>query len=172
MNKPWRLTPSEYARINRLIKHKDDCWEWQGPQTPNGYGKHKAGPGKPERVIHRILWEHHNDQPVPDGLQLDHRCFNRVCCNPEHLEPVTASENTKRQRHYNRGKEECPNGHVYDEANTRITPAGKRACRACDRERTVKKRRENGEAPATRGIGDGGGDSGGSVALSPTGDDG
>jgi HNH endonuclease len=34
--------------------------------------------------------------PVPDGLQLDHLCRNRPCCNPAHLEPVTQDENMKR----------------------------------------------------------------------------
>lgn len=34
--------------------------------------------------------------PVPDGLQLDHLCRNRACCNPEHLEPVEGVENRLR----------------------------------------------------------------------------
>jgi hypothetical protein len=34
--------------------------------------------------------------PIPDGLQLDHLCRVRCCVNPNHLEPVTAKENTLR----------------------------------------------------------------------------
>lgn len=134
-NPPWRLNSSEMARIRRLIALEDECWVWKGPKTPNGYGKHKVGPGKPERVIHRILWEHHKDQPVPEGLQLDHLCRNRLCCNPDHFEAVTGSENTRRQDHANRRKEACPKGHEYTEENTRVTPSGRRVCRECDRER-------------------------------------
>ena len=129
----WRLNRSELARIQRLIKNEDECWIWQGPKTPNGYGKHKAGPGKSDRVIHRIVWEHFNDREIGEGLQLDHLCRNRLCCNPQHFEEVTGSENTKRQDHANRRKTTCPKGHEYTEDNTRITPAGKRVCKTCDK---------------------------------------
>lgn len=130
------LNRAELARLQRLIKTSDDgCWEWQGLQTSNGYGKWSKGPGQRVRAIHRITWEHYKNQEVPEGLQLDHTCRNRLCCNPDHLEPVTPSENTMRQDHYERRKTHCPKGHEYDEANTRITPAGKRVCRTCDRER-------------------------------------
>jgi hypothetical protein len=131
----WRLNRNELAKIQRLIKNEGECWIWQGPQTPNGYGKHKAGPGKTDRVIHRIVWEHYNDRKVTEKLQLDHLCRNRLCCNPAHFEEVTGSENTIRQDHANRRKTTCPNGHEYTEENTRTTPAGKRVCRECDKKR-------------------------------------
>ena len=131
----WRLNSSELARINRQIKKEEDCWIWQGPQTPNGYGKHKTGPGKTDRVIHRIVWEHYKNQQITEGLQLDHLCRNRLCCNPDHFEQVTGSENTKRQDHANRRKTHCPKDHEYTEETTRITPAGKRVCKICDRAR-------------------------------------
>ena len=134
-NPPWRLNSSEMARIKRLITLENECWVWKGPQTPNGYGKHKVGPGKRERVIHRILWEHHKDQPIPEGLELDHLCRNRLCCNPDHFEAVTGSVNTFRQDHANRAKTHCPKGHEYTEETTRKTPDGKRVCKICDRDR-------------------------------------
>lgn len=138
MNKmPWRLNPAELAKIKRSVRIADDCWEWTGPTTPNGYGKVRKRAGCKDEMIHRVMWEHHNDQNVPEGLQLDHICRNRKCCNPSHLEPVTASENTNRQDHYNRKQTECPKGHEYTDENTRITPKGKRVCRACDRARKI-----------------------------------
>ena len=136
----WRLNPSELARIRRLIKvvPETECWEWQGLKTPNGYGKHRRGPGYSDRIVHRIVWEHYNDQMIQGDLQLDHLCRNRVCCNPAHFEIVTPSENTMRQDHHFRNKTHCPKGHEYTEANTRVSKAGKRVCRACDRERSRK----------------------------------
>lgn len=39
-----------------------------------------------------------------------------------------------------RQKTHCKHGHAFDEANTRITPTGKRVCRACERERERQRR--------------------------------
>lgn len=136
-NPPWRLNVSELARLKRLITidSETQCWLWQGVKTTNGYGKWSKGSGHRERVIHRITFEHYKDQAIPEGMQGDHLCRVRNCCNPDHIELVTPSENTMRQDHAGRRKTECPKGHVYDEGNTRNTSAGKRVCRACDRER-------------------------------------
>ena len=135
-NPKHRLNRAELARLQRLIKIVDTgCWEWQGNTTTNGYGKWARGPGHSERAIHRITYEHYKDTAIPDGMQGDHLCRNRACCNPDHIEIVTPSENTKRQDHAERRKTECPQGHPYDAENTRLTPSGKRVCRACDRDR-------------------------------------
>jgi hypothetical protein len=34
--------------------------------------------------------------PIPSGLELDHLCGNKRCCNPDHLEAVTHRENMRR----------------------------------------------------------------------------
>ena len=136
-NPKWRLNRAELARMHRLITVNEEtgCWEWKGNTTTNGYGKWQRGPGHRERVIHRITYEHYKDQKIPDRMQGDHLCRNRICCNPDHIEIVTPSENTIRQDHAGRRKTHCPKGHEYNEKNTRNTSDGKRVCRACDRER-------------------------------------
>lgn len=38
--------------------------------------------------------------PIPDGMVLDHLCENKLCVNINHLEPVTSSENTRRNNDF------------------------------------------------------------------------
>lgn len=149
----YTLNRAELARLQRLIAtNETGCWEWQGRLNSNGYGWAQRGPGHKPRVVHRIIWEHTHNEPVPSGMQLDHLCRNRRCCNPDHMEVVTASENTKRQDHHNRRKTHCIRGHEYTEENTRITN-GKRACKECDR---IRKAESKGRAAALQHGGEGG----------------
>jgi len=66
-----------------------DCWEWVAAKTSLGYGSFKG------KGAHIWAWNHLVG-PVPDGLELDHLCRVRHCVNPDHLEPVTHAENTRR----------------------------------------------------------------------------
>ncbi|MEW2498345.1 HNH endonuclease [Streptomyces nodosus] len=79
---------------------------------------------------------------VPEGLTVDHvrdrGCTGTLCVNPLHLEAVTNKENILRGDSWsgvNARKTHCPQGHPYDEENTRTRPRGSRDCRACDRAR-------------------------------------
>ena len=110
------------------------CWMWSGPVDRVGYGSIQRR-GITMRA-HRAVYEDLVG-PVPAGLELDHLCRNKACVNPAHLEPVTHSENLR--RHY-ATVTSCPQGHVYDEANTYRDTAGKRRCRACMRERQRRRR--------------------------------
>lgn len=110
------------------------CWQWTA-STDGRYGVFWA-----DRKVkaHRVSYEIHVG-PVPEGLMLDHLCRNTRCVNPEHLEPVTRSENARRGltglhtviRRALTGT--CPHGHPFDQANTRVNKRGARCCRTCAR---------------------------------------
>lgn len=75
------------------IIQEDGCWGWTGSPNGNGYG-HARVDGK-TYVAHRYVYQS-TVGPIPEGLQLDHLCRNRMCVNPSHLEPVTHRENVLR----------------------------------------------------------------------------
>lgn len=88
--------------------------------------------------------------PIGEGLQVDHLCFNTLCINPAHLEPVTPKENTRRSvariTH-------CPSGHEYTEQNTMLVRNWRtgelgqyRQCKMCNRLRARVNRARAKEA--------------------------
>ena len=61
---------------------------------------------------------------IPLGRHLHHKCHNRSCCNPRHLEPVTPFENIERSpkgpTFVNRHRTHCSRGHEFTSENTYI----------------------------------------------------
>lgn len=128
----------------KLMAHRmvvpSGCWLWTGAISTHGYGitNYQRKQIRAHQAAYQV-WV----GEVPAGLQLDHKCRNRSCFNPEHLECVTPRENTLRGEGITAKAARathCPAGHAYDEQNTYITPKGHRDCRAC-RAASAKRRR-------------------------------
>lgn len=136
----------------------DECWPWTAA-TQKGYGVFMRADRK-SRKAHRVAWEYAHGV-LPDGVPLDHlchtndasctkgdQCLHRRCCNPDHLEPVTHQENSRRAGS-RRVRTHCPAGHSYEKYGR--NQGGYPACRICDavkhHQRTAKRREEQGLPP-------------------------
>lgn len=73
-----------------------NCWEHPSLDA-DGYARISTSidSARLSTSWHRYFYETFVG-PVPDGLELDHVCRNRSCCNPDHLEPVTSGRNHRR----------------------------------------------------------------------------
>lgn len=127
------------ARILRRIQvTPEGCWQWTGGLS-DGYGTvyMNGANRRSHRAAYLILVG-----PVPDGLDLDHLCRNRACCNPEHLEPVTRSVNSLRgigpelARQRRRAITHCAQGHEFTEES--VNKKGYRGCRTCQRASSLR----------------------------------
>ena len=66
------------------------CFDWTASKVGNGYGLFWFG-GKTSRA-HRVAWEMKNG-PIPDDLQVLHRCDRRMCVRVDHLFVGTNQDN-------------------------------------------------------------------------------
>lgn len=94
----------------------------------------RTGSGRITRRAHRIAYELLIG-PIAKGLVLDHLCRNPGCVNPDHLDPVTSAENTRRGHML---KSDCPSGHPLSGLNLAMNSRGHRTCRECGRKANRK----------------------------------
>lgn len=108
------------------------CWNWLGRKTETGYGKLWADDQ---------MWMAHRFSyaaligPLPDGLESHHKCRNRGCVNPWHLELVTHQKNCETDFTVTH----CKNGHAYKDGEyyeiRNKDGHVKRTCKICAKER-------------------------------------
>lgn len=98
--KRYRNAPVE-LRFWTKVDKTDSCWLWRASTNAKGYGVFVWEYGKGARLAHRIAYEQ-TLGPVPDGMMLDHTCWDRSCVNPAHLRPVAAGANSQNRKGANR----------------------------------------------------------------------
>jgi hypothetical protein len=116
-------------RLERNIRFDGDgCWLWFGTTNEFDYGVIVVD--RRMRRAHRVVYELLVG-PV-NAPHLHHQCGNPACVNPAHLQPLSVSDH--RALHA-AAVTHCPQGHLYDEANTYLIPGTQsRQCRECKRE--------------------------------------
>lgn len=105
------LTRRQLRNFWNKVDKNDSCWNWTGARYPSGYGK--VGLNGKTRLPHRIAYEIEHG-PIPTGQQVDHRCHNTSCVNPEHLRLVTQKQNNENRQGKQRNNTTGEHGAYYD----------------------------------------------------------
>jgi HNH endonuclease len=122
-----------YLKQRSNINPETGCWIWRLSQDEDGYGRvgwRDTGRQRTSRshiVAYKLL-----KGEVPVGHELHHRCANKSCCNPEHLEPQTPKDHGR--LHW---PTHCAHGHEFSPENTIWRKEGGRKCRTCDRAQSL-----------------------------------
>lgn len=121
------MNRKDLIQDHSIAEPNTGCWLWERGMTTAGYGITRLT-GKLE-YAHRISYEAFVG-PIPSDCEIDHKCRQRGCVNPAHLEAVTHHENVKRGGAATRSRRPfCGRGHSFEDAY--IRPNGSRVCRSC-----------------------------------------
>lgn len=114
----------------KYIVAPNGCWVWQRARHCNGYGS--IGYQGKTHLVHRLMYQLRVG-PVAPEIDVHHKCSNKLCINPAHLElqphalhPLLAATPFTA----NATKTHCLQGHAFTLENT-ITIRGRRQCRTC-----------------------------------------
>lgn len=119
------------------VEFTTDCWEWKARTDRDGYGRFRHF--EKQVFAHRFslsLYEKLNSD-----LVVDHICNNKKCVNPAHLRQVTSKVNILRgtaPTAKNAIKTTCIHGHRLDDENTYVCTDGKRMCKKCNNNASLK----------------------------------
>lgn len=117
---PYKVVAPEVRFWRHVtIDNVTGCWNYTIYKGAE-YGQFWDG----SRNVKSHIWSYERSKgAVPEGLEIDHRCRNKACCNPDHLEAVTKSVNLLRIPR----KTHCPKcGTEYP-----LRSNGRRRCATC-----------------------------------------
>ncbi len=118
-NPPMYANPADAFAAR--TKPSGECLLWTGSLDGPGYGQLRIS----NRLVkaHRYAWEQARG-PIPDGMYLDHTCWNKACVSLDHLRLATHGENVQNQA---RARKDNRSGYrgVYKKRNTYTARATK-----------------------------------------------
>jgi hypothetical protein len=83
------IKPTDEERFWAKVNKTDSCWLWTGKPDAHGYGQFQS---KISFYAHVYSYKLHGNN-VPNGYEVDHKCWTPLCVNPEHLQAVTHAHN-------------------------------------------------------------------------------
>lgn len=125
--------------LTNIRVSNDGCWIWQGRTGTWGYGS--TGYRGRDRIIHRQFYQVVNRVKLDRWQLVMHKCDQRLCINPMHLQIGTPGDNVldaaAKGRHHNARKTHCKRGHEFTPENTWIKVGKKgnvmRGCLTCQK---------------------------------------
>lgn len=136
MTKRGRPRTPPHQRFIQHITFEPNTGCWLYTLSPHRHGYCVVGAGKERMMAHRFAYASFVG-PIPEGMEIDHICGVRSCCNPSHLKLATRAENADRRR---QAQKHCKNGHAFTKENTYIDGRGWRSCHACREAATARYR--------------------------------
>lgn len=142
------MTPWTMARIEEhsIPEPNTGCWLWLDGLV-HGYGRCFVGDNHHDQA-HRMSWRLANG-PIPEGFEVHHKCRQRSCVNPAHLEALSYADH--RAADFPNGpingnvkKTHCLRGHELSGRNLIMEPSRRaksgfsRRCRECQNLRKRK----------------------------------
>jgi hypothetical protein len=84
-----RFKSIEECFWEKVGKFEDDvCWVWRGAVNSKGRANFR-GKSAPRKAYELAIG------PIPEGMNICHKCDNPKCCNPMHLFPGTQNDNVQ-----------------------------------------------------------------------------
>lgn len=126
-----------FEKFWKRVEKTDGCWNWIGAVGQHGYGVFSVNstPYLAHRFSGKLFFGD------IDGKEIHHKCKNRRCVNPKHLQVVDPLRHPDSIMFLNTLKTHCPMGHPLEGANLLgyEKSIGKRACRECHRQQKAER---------------------------------